>query len=166
MWNLNVLFVAYAKEINRFLRKRGHQPEVAADLTQEVFLKMLNVAKPVKDDNPRAYLHQVARNLSIDLFRRETVVQTVDIEEEAFENIQDGTPGPEQITYSRQQLAIIDTALAQLPDKTRRAFELYRLGDLTIREVAEEIDMSVSRTWALIHAAYMHLQEAMDDSDF
>jgi RNA polymerase sigma factor (sigma-70 family) len=162
MWNLKLLFAEYAKEINRFLRKRGHQPEVAADLTQEVFLKMLSVTSPVNDDNPRAYLHQVARNLSIDLFRREQIIETVDLQDDELENIQDGAPGPEKITYDREQLAQVDAVMAQLPEKTRRAFELYRLGDMTIREVADEIDMSVSRTWTLIRAAYLSLEQHMD----
>ncbi len=161
MWNLTLLFVEHAKEINRFLRKRGHQPDVAADLTQDVFLKMLSTAIPSKNDNPRAYLHRVARNLSIDVYRREQVVEMVNLQEEEYCNIPDTAPNPEKIIYDRQKLAIVEKAMAELPEKTRKAFELYRLGDMTIREVADEVGLSVSRTWTLIHSAYLHLQKSL-----
>lgn len=40
MWDLKRLFQKHAQEIDRFLRKRGHQPDVASDLTQDVFLRV------------------------------------------------------------------------------------------------------------------------------
>ncbi|HWK38129.1 MAG TPA: sigma factor-like helix-turn-helix DNA-binding protein, partial [Hyphomicrobium sp.] len=47
--------------------------------------------------------------------------------------------------------------LAELPEKTRRAFELHRLGEHTLAEVGEKIGLSTARTWALVHEAYRHL---------
>lgn len=163
MWNLKSLFNKHAQEIQRFLQKRGHGPDVAADLTQDVFLRILGSATPKRDDNPRAYLHMVARSLSVDLYRREKVASVDYLSEEAYCELPDESPNPERVTSDRQQLAVINHGLTMLPEQTRRAFELYRLGDMTIAEVAQELDLSVSHTWTLIRRAYQHLRTTLDD---
>lgn len=163
MWDLKRLFQKHACDINRFLRKRGHRPDVAADLTQDVFLRMLTSAPPERDDNPRAYLRRVARNLSVDLYRREHLVEKADLPGDEYDGVPDPAPDPETIAHDRQRLAIANQALMELPERTRRAFELYRLGDMTIAEVAAELNLSVSRTWSLIHHAYQHLRIRLKD---
>ncbi len=162
MWDIKCLFLKHAREIDRFLRRNGHNAEVASDLTQDVFLRILASAPPGHDENPRAYLHQVARNLSIDLHRRDKLIGN-EMWEENVSPITYDAPGPEKIINDRQRLAIVNRALETLPEKTRQAFELYRLGDMTIAEVAAELDLSVSRTWTLIRRAYLHLRASLDD---
>ncbi|TNL09691.1 RNA polymerase subunit sigma-24 [Kosakonia cowanii] len=163
MWDLKRLFQKHAGEIDRFLRKRGHQPDVASDLTQDVFLRLLTSAPPQQNDNPRAFLHTIARNISVDLYRREQVIQKEYLTEEEYAEISDPSPGPDNIVQHRQSLATVDRALSELPEKTRRAFELYRLGDMTINEVADELGLSYTRTWTLIRRAYLHLRTSLDD---
>ncbi len=159
MWDLQKLFLSHAREINRFLRRRGHSPEAAADLTQDTFLRVL-AAAPDGDmvgHNPRAYLYQVSRNLSINHARRERLANTVDLGEEAVAQLADPSPSAETVVYDRQRLKLTEMALAELPDRTRIAFELHRLGDRTISDVAAEIGLSTTRTWALIRDAYRHI---------
>ncbi|QUS39822.1 sigma-70 family RNA polymerase sigma factor [Tardiphaga alba] len=163
MWDLQNLFVRHAREINRFLRRRGHPPETAADLTQDTFVRAMTAAVPSSCENPRAYLHQVARNLSIDLARRERRVEFVHVADDDFLGIADASPSPEHIVYDRQRLAIIDAAIRELPEKTRRAFEMHRIGEQTLCEVAAELQLSRTRTWTLIRDAYRHLRSRLAD---
>jgi RNA polymerase sigma-70 factor (ECF subfamily) len=166
MWNLHRLFQNHARELNRFFRRRGHNAETAADLTQDTFVRVLT-ATPQADNNPRAYLHQIARNLSIDLYRRERLFQQSHHAEDEWQRIADTTPTPEAVVYDRQRLAIIESALLELPEKTRVAFEMHRLDEKTIAEVASELGLSVSRTWTLIKRAYLHLRQRLkEDASF
>jgi RNA polymerase sigma-70 factor (ECF subfamily) len=162
-WDLQKLFVRHAREIDRFLRRRGHNAETAADITQDTFLRVLASppGKALTDHNPKAYLYQVSRNLSVNHLRRENLIQTVDLDEASA--VADPAPSAEKIVYSRQCLAQTRKALAELPDRTRMAFEMHRLGDKTIQEVAETLGLSTSRTWGLIHDAYRHLLTRVDD---
>lgn len=169
MWNLQRLFQNHARELNRFFRRRGHNAETAADLTQDTFVRVMSASssgssgQSGKDNNPRAYLHQVARNLSIDLYRRERVVEYVNMPDEEWRRIADMTPTPETIVYDRQRLMIIEKALLELPEQTRRAFELHRLDEKTIAQVAGELGLSVSRTWTLIKRGYVHLRACLNE---
>ena len=163
MWDLERLFQKHAREIDRFLRKRGHRPDLASDLTQDVFLRLLSSAPPKHRDSPRAYLYTIARNMSVDHYRRAQVLQKEYLTDNAYHSISDPAPGPEKVVHYRQNLATVNHALSELPEKTRRAFELYRLGDMTINEVADELSLSSSRTWTLIRRAYLHLRANLDD---
>lgn len=164
MWNLQRLFQDYAREINRFLRRRGHNAETAADLTQDTFVRVMTATQQANHGNPRAYLHQIARNLSVDLYRREKTVDMVHLVDEDWRSLADSTPSPETILYDRQRLMIIEEALQELPEQTRKAFEMHRLGEKTISEVATDLNLSISRTWTLIKRAYLHLRQRLNEA--
>ncbi|MGV6873101.1 RNA polymerase sigma factor [Pseudochelatococcus sp. B33] len=164
-WDLESLFVRHARDINRFLRRRGHSAETADDLTQDTFVRVLASPPPERglNHNPRAYLYQVSRNLSINHWRRESLIRTEDLTDDEAASVADPSPSAEALVYSRQCLAQVESALAELPERTRTAFEMHRLGEKTIAEVAEELGLSTGRTWGLIREAYRHLLTRVDD---
>lgn len=163
-WDLSNLFRHHAKDIARTLRRRGLTADAAADLTQDTFVRVL--ACPPKEragvHNPVAYLFRIARNLRIDHQRRERVLVRVDLTDSEFAEIADHSPTAETIVYDRQRLELTRAALAELPDRTRRAFELHRLGELTIAETAAAIGLSTTRTWTLLRDAYEHIDARLN----
>ncbi len=158
-WDVHNLFVRHAREITAALRRRGLSQETAADLTQDAFVRVL--VSPPGDaaiiHNPAAYLFRVARNLGIDHQRRERILTRVDMSAEDFAAIADPSPSPEVSACDRQKLALTKAALAELPTRTRKAFEMHRIDEMTIAEVAAELGLSTSRTWQLLRDAYEHI---------
>jgi RNA polymerase sigma-70 factor (ECF subfamily) len=158
-WDLHGLFVRHARDITAALRRRGLNEETAADITQDTFVKVL--ASPpgnaVTVHNPAAYLFRVARNLGIDHQRHERVLRRVEMSAEDFAAIIDPAPSPEAAVYDRQRLALTKAALAELPERTRIAFEMHRVDEMTLAEVAAELDLSTARIWSLIRDAYDHI---------
>ncbi|PZQ48167.1 MAG: RNA polymerase subunit sigma-24 [Rhodovulum sulfidophilum] len=167
-WDPRELFRGHAAGVARSLRRAGLSPETAEDLTQDAFLRVLLRAPaapgPGATFNPVGYLYAVARNLRADHARRTRRDPRVALSEAAFANIADPAPGAETVVYDRQRLALVEAALAELPPRTRHAFEAHRLGERTIAEVAAELDLSVGRTWALIRDAYAHLRRRLDEA--
>jgi RNA polymerase sigma factor (sigma-70 family) len=165
-WDIQNLFRRHAKEIARSLHRRGINEETAADLTQDAFLRV--IAAPPSDTaqnyNPRAYLYQVSRNLGINHQRREALIETVGLDDDEAVCVTDPAPSPEKIVYSRQCLFQTHKALAELPERTRLAFEMHRMDELTIADVAEELGISTTRAWSLIRDAYRHLLGRVDRS--
>lgn len=163
-WDIQNLFRHHAKGIAKSLRRKGMDSETAADLTQDTFLKVL-ISPPsevAKVHNPKAYLYRAARNLRIDHNRHERLFVRVDLCDEDFVAIADSSPSVETRVYDRQKLKLVDAALAELPRRVREAFELHRMGELTIVEVAKRLEMSTTRTWALIRDAYEHIEDRLD----
>jgi RNA polymerase sigma-70 factor (ECF subfamily) len=163
-WDLNDLFKRHARDIARSLRRRGMNAETAADITQDTFLRVLTSppAEGTAAHNPVAYLYRVSRNLSIDHHRREKRQAHVDLTDDDFAAIVDPNPSPEAAVYHRERLALTEAALAELPQRTREAFELHRLGELTIADVAARLGLSTSRTWMLIRDAYEQIDTRLN----
>lgn len=164
-WDLATLFRRHATDIAQALRRRGLTADMAADLTQDTFVRVLTSppAENAPVSNPAAYLFRVARNLSIDHQRRERLLNRVDLGVEGFEALLDPSPSQYVVVYDRQKLALTAAALAELPEKTRRAFELHRIEEMTVAEVAAELSLSRSRVWALVREAYEHIDLRLND---
>jgi RNA polymerase sigma-70 factor (ECF subfamily) len=162
-WDLHTLFVRHSKEIANALRRRGATAETAADLTQEAFLKLLVAGPPARRsrDNPRAFLFRASQNLHIDQIRRDRLAPRVALTDAEFSAIPDQMPSPETVIFDRQRLAISAAALKELPDRTRRAFEMHHLGEKGIEAVARELGLSTTRTWVLIRDAYRHVRDRL-----
>ncbi|GLU28981.1 hypothetical protein Brsp01_42140 [Brucella sp. NBRC 12950] len=86
----------------------------------------------------------------------------VHLSDDDFSAIADPTPSAETVVYDRQKLKCVEDALAELPRRIREAFELHRMGGLTIAEVAKQLEMSTTRTWVLIRDAYEHLEDRLN----
>lgn len=163
-WDFHKLFQKHAREIIRALRKRGLDEETAADLTQDAFFRLLtasakNDATPL--ENPRAYLHRISHNLSIDYRRREALVTRVELTDELLGRLADPAPSAETVVYDKQRLAATVSAIQELPERTRKAFELHRLHGRTISDVAAELELSTTRTWTLVRDAYRHIHQRL-----
>ena len=135
--------------IRRFLRARLASHPDYEDLVQEIYVKLarlddLEAKLSVDEAQVRSYLISMANNLVRDRFRRETVRREMTKSLAAEMVIESLSPSPEHILASRQHLAAIMKAILRLPAKTRRAFLLNRFRDLSYREIADEMNISIS----------------------
>ncbi|MDM7852415.1 RNA polymerase sigma factor [Pseudochrobactrum kiredjianiae] len=163
MWDLHHLFKKHARDIRQALRRRGLPEETAADLTQDTFLRVL-ISPPETTKttfNPVGYLFRTARNLGIDYQRREGLIRKVDLSPEDFSAIADPSPSPEKQVYDRQKLLLTHKALHELPERTRIAFEMHRMDEMTIAAIAAELNLSTGRTWSLIREAYEYIDSRL-----
>lgn len=162
-WDFQNLFRLHAGELVRFLRRRGVSEDTAADLTQDAFVRLL-VANPLSDnDNARAYLFRISRNLLIDHQRRQRVAPFQEVADEAVIAVADARPSAETVIYDQQRLAIVAAALAELPERSRKAFLLHRLAERTLTEIGPEVGLSTTQTWTVIRDAYRHIRHRLKD---
>lgn len=165
-WDLQTIFRLHARRVRSRLHRYGIGAELAEDLTQDTFLRLLRHAPPEGTVSAEVgpYLHRISRNLLIDHWRREGRSPFVPLSAQEAERIADPAPTPETICHDRQRLQIVTAALSELPERTRRAFELHRLHGQPIAAVAAQIGVSPTRAWTLIHAAYRHLRDRLRES--
>jgi RNA polymerase sigma-70 factor (ECF subfamily) len=158
-WDIQKLFRRHAHDIARSLRRGGLTHETAADLTQDTFVRVIASppATATETHNPVAYLHRVSRNLRIDHQRRERLENRAYLPYADFVAIVDPKPSTEAIVYGKERLSLVEAALAALPERQRKAFELHRIGEMTMAEVGERLGISTSTAWALIRDAYEHV---------
>lgn len=158
------LFRRYAADLLRFTRRRVASPEIAADLVQEAFVRVMRQPDNQEMRDTRAYLFTTAAHLALDQRRRDRVVPLA--AENASElDVIDPTPDAERALVARQELARVEAALAALPARTRMVFEMHRMGGLSQPEIARRLGVSTTLVWRMIQQAYAHLRDALREGD-
>lgn len=159
--DLSRVFVAHQAQLRRVALNIVRNPERAEDIVQDAYLKVTETADALNIKQPLAYLLQMVRNLAIDRHRRAA------FEVGIFENEEEGlhVPAligtPEATAINRQHLRMIAHALDELPERTRRVFELHRLDGHTHCAIASKLDISTSLVNILIHDAMNHCRAAL-----
>lgn len=147
MSNLNKLlgnfYLLHFEELSRFLSRRVATTDTADDLTQEVFTRLAERGEQIEDiRHPRGYLYRSAKNLVIERWRLSGEQVAGRFEEEALASDTEGSP--ETILQQRQTLALMMTAIEELPPRCREVFLLHRFDGLSYPQIAEQLDISVS----------------------
>ncbi len=123
--------------------RRTGSPETGADLVHEVFLKLQAIRTPLySDSEARAYIYRMMQNMAKDHVRKEN--RRSEIIKGAQILFEDAVVSPEAIAISRDQLRRVDEALDDLPAKCREAFVMTRVTQLSHKEIAERLGVSVS----------------------
>lgn len=134
----------------------------AEDIVQDAFLKVIEHTNPRAVVWPAAYLLSVVRNLAIDQYRRCARECRLFTSEEHGWQIATPSHAVEISLWSTQCLEIIEQALAQLPERTRTAFEMHRMQGLTQRDIAKRLNISATLVNFMIRDAIEHCQRALE----
>ncbi|NOZ43357.1 MAG: sigma-70 family RNA polymerase sigma factor [Alphaproteobacteria bacterium] len=146
----------------RFLMQKTRNTDDAHDVLQEAFQKLITRDGLGDMENPRAYLYRTATNIIID--RRRKGQHHKKYIREVTNGVQAGTASlaaaipPDRQVAARQELAMLDQALNDLPEKCRRTFLLHREQYLKYSEIAEKLQISVSMVEKYMIQALKHLR--------
>ena len=146
----------HVEAVERFVARRVSDPHLAADLTAEVFLAVIDAAASYRASRgePRAWLFGIARNVVASEFRR------ADRERRAQARI-DGRRLLDTDDVARMQERIdagahareLYAALDALPEGERAVFELTALDELTPRQAAAALGIRPVTARVRLHRA-------------
>lgn len=150
----------YHELIGTWTRKLRNRPQ-AEDLAHDAFVRVLENPREVIE-RPRAYLHQTARNIAVDGYRREDRRQA--LEEEMLGDGALGSGDPEAYVHALELADSVERALAELPVNCRRVFVWQKLEGLTQAEIAERMGLSKNMVEKYMIRTLRHLREHLDVS--
>jgi RNA polymerase sigma factor (sigma-70 family) len=130
----------------------------AEDVVQDAWLRFHDAWNAMTLREPRQYLYRIVRNLAIDDNRRATIEVTrhsTDVEEIAHSLASD-VPSPEDVVIARDELGQVRSALRELPERTRIAVEMHRIGGYTLAEIAASLGISVGLAHTLVADGIKH----------
>lgn len=142
-WNMQIarLFAEHKKALEAFVARRIGNAQVAADLTQESFLRLARLPADKKIDNLPAFLFTIASNLVRDhqrqMIRRERLEGG-----EPSDELPCDAPGAEEQLSAQQEHALLQDAIQALPEATRHIFLLYHVDECSYREIGERLKIS------------------------
>lgn len=163
------LFDAHRAAVHAYLAGRTGDRQTAADLTQDVFLRVwqhLDTVTGMPDDGQRAWIFTVARNLSIDAGRHTRTL--ADTEEaaarEPARQPQPGAPASVPV-IAAERVAVVGRAIRQLPEDQRVALTMAAAGTMTSGEIAAALGVPAGTVRYRLSLARRTLAAALDDYD-
>lgn len=147
----------YEAILRAFFRRRTHQPEDAAELAQEVFVRMLSVPDLGAIQDLRAYLFTVAHNLLKEHRIRERRVQgSVDVDDPSVQSdLSEVIAFGEQID-TEQRTKRLHEVLRQLPANCHAAVVLHYVHGLTYEQIAQRLGKSKDMVKKYLRQALLH----------
>lgn len=147
------LYNNIAPRLTNYLVANGENYEYACDIVQETFVRIWQRRADftVEKDSISGIAFQTARNLRIDSFRKNKLMSvtddfdTVEDERTTHNKIDEG-----DIAYLRNKLT---EALNNIPEDLRRCYTMSKVGDLSLKEIAEELGITEGLVKVRIHRA-------------
>lgn len=156
------LFTEHHTTLLRLLTAKLHSENDAKEVAQEAYLKLLEMPEPGAICCPRAYLFRVATNLATDRLRNQQVRRNA--ERAHTYTMEDllAAPQPDRILTGSEQLAIVRTAMLELPEKCRIACALYLFAEQSVGEVAKAMNLSARMVRYYVARGLSHCRHALD----
>lgn len=153
---------------NIALRMTGN-PEDAADLTQECFLRLFSSLHTFRGESAfSTWLYRLVTNVCLDQLkrrsrRRETQPRPdSETGEDALERLPDpGTPVDETIARKQRQAAV-QAAIASLPEHQRITLILYDLEGFSYQQIAELSGASLGTVKSRLNRARLALKNRLE----
>ena len=167
---------AFAQLLERYEKPVYHQAlrmvdhsEDAADLTQEVFLKVWQGLPGFQGDSAfSTWLYRLTSNACIDFLRREKrrrgTLSLDDQELDLSAQLSDPAPAPQQALEQRELQRTLEAGLAQLSDEHRQVLVLRELNGLSYEEIAQALGLSPGTVKSRIARARLSLAKFLRKS--
>ena len=142
---------ANVEAVQRFIARRVNDPHLAADLTADVFLAVIEASDSYRPSRgtPIAWLYGVARNVVADRHRqraRELRLVTRVAGRALLERVED------RIT-AEQESRRLYAALSTLPEDDRALIELVALDGLSVADAAQVLGVKPGTARVRLHRA-------------
>jgi RNA polymerase sigma-70 factor (ECF subfamily) len=131
---------------------------------QETWLRAAQTRPVAPIANSRAYLYRVADHVAADHLRQDRMRARLVTDEAIPDTLCDPAPDPEQVAATRQELALLEAAIRDLPAKCRAVFLLYRGRGFSMREIAATMGISEKTVEKHIAKAMVHCRQRLSDA--
>lgn len=129
------------------------------DLVQETYARLLRARARGPVGHPRGLLFATARNAARDLFRRRSTANTFPIAEMDESRVFDAAPNAAESASRQQESDLLAAAIAELPPRCREILVLRKFENLSHREIAEKLGISVHTVEAQLTKALHRCEE-------
>jgi RNA polymerase sigma-70 factor (ECF subfamily) len=136
-------------------------PEMAADLLQEVFLRLNRFADRIDPQRPlEPWLYRVTTNLAYTWVKRRRWLQPLEEIAEWFSGDQNEQPA--QAVESHEEWRQIENAIQTLPLAQRLVIVHYYINDCSLEEISQILDVPTGTVKSRLHYGRQALKKHLD----
>lgn len=141
------LVTAYEKNVYSLALRMVGDPEDAADMTQETFIKAYRSLSSFRGDSKfSSWLYRIASNVCLDFLRSrsrhpQVSLSSSDEDEQTTFELPDMSRNPEEQLMKKLSMEAVRRGLEQLPEQQRQILVLRELGGLSYAELAQTLGL-------------------------
>ncbi|MFN8436819.1 MAG: sigma-70 family RNA polymerase sigma factor [Cytophagales bacterium] len=142
--------------------------ELAEDLTQEVFIKFIDVLKKGNYNDEGKFLPwilRVAHNMCIDYIRKNgrlQVTSMVEDYEEATDVHWQQVSSAEDVAIKKENKRILKAMIKELPTEQRQVLIMRHFADMSFKEIADFTGVSINTALGRMRYAVNNLRKQME----
>lgn len=149
----------YYDEISYYLLRLTGDKHLAKDLTQETYVKVLEVSKKSDILVQKAFLYKIAHNLVVDKVRKDKILIHFTYEEE--QHCIPEQERPEELVANEIRQKKLKECIQNLSPQNKRAFVLHYYKGYTRKEIAEIMKISTNAVEKNITRSVLKIKEQM-----
>lgn len=165
--DFTTLYQATVTPLRRYLARLLGNTSEAQDIAHDAYLRLYPTLKNQTAEQPEALLYVTARRLAINRLKRRSI-SPIHPGTANYDTTASASPSVEQEVMARQELTLLQTAIAELPPGCRSVLLLRKVELLSHREIAERLGIAIS-TVEKQHARALRLLRAalpLETTDF
>jgi RNA polymerase sigma-70 factor, ECF subfamily len=147
------LYEAWQGRLYRFAWRMSGSAQTAEDVTQEVFLALIDGAAGYDPERGAlsSYLYGMARYMTLRRLERDRRYVRGDEAQQAALDLAEGAPDPLGALAQREEIACVRAAVAGLPPRYREVIALCELEGLSYAAAAEILGCSLGTVRSRLH---------------
>ncbi|MBE0653170.1 MAG: sigma-70 family RNA polymerase sigma factor [Bacteroidales bacterium] len=170
---------AYTSDLYSWALHKVSDPELAKDLVQDTFLAAAEKIDGFRGDSaPKTWLLSILNNRIIDIYRKK-VKQPIAMENDVFQKFFDSEgswkKSQQPSNWHDEENHLLDDTdfqkvlkkcLDALPDKWNTCVKLKYLMEKKGEEICQELEITPTNLWQIIHRAKLQLRGCIEDNWF
>ncbi|MBG9445001.1 RNA polymerase sigma factor SigX [Cytobacillus firmus] len=159
------LYKKYHQDVFQFLFYMVKNKELAEDLVQEVYIRVLKSYERFEGkSSEKTWLFSIARNVAIDSFRKQKGWKQKIMEkfDWSTQQVKDELPLPDEIAVQREEIQMIYRCLDLCTIDQRLVIIMRYIHELTITETADSLGWTESKVKTTQHRALKVLKNHME----
>ena len=151
-------------KIFSFIMSKVKKKDIAEDIFQDTFIKVINSIKKGKYNEEGKFLPWVMRithNLIIDYFRRESKMRKVRVTDDfnIFDFLDNGNKNQEEILIQQQVYSDLSFLIEELPEDQKQVLKMRYLHDMSFKKISELNNISINTALGRMIYAIINLRK-------
>jgi len=168
--SLEILILRHKQRIFSFIYSKVQDRDVADDIFQDTFIKVINTLKLGKYNEEGKFLPwtmRIAHNLIIDFFRKGNRMPTFQNTDEfdIFSVLSDSTLTAENKIIQSQIYADVRNLVDELPDDQKEVLVMRIFKDMSFKEISEQTSVSINTALGRMRYALINLRKMIDKNN-
>lgn len=143
--------------------------ELAEDLFQEVFIKIINSIREKRYNEEGKFLPwalRIAHNMVIDYFRKEKLMRMQHDTDDfsVFDIMPANQRNAEQQLIHGERHETVRQLISRLPDDQREVVIMRHYGELSFKEIAETLNININTALGRMHYAVLKMREMLKEA--